>query len=97
MPVLLVGGGTVLVDRKLLLKGVSKLIVPPHFSVANAVGAALGTVAGTSEVVENLSTIMASTRGEAKEKSKEEQQQQAREVAIQRGKDRAVAEAVRKG
>ena len=97
IPVLLVGGGSVLVDKKLSLKGVSQLIIPPHFSVANAVGAALGTVAGTSEVVESLSAITASLGEKGDGKSEEEQQQLAREVAIQRGKDRAVAEAVRKG
>ena len=86
-----------MVDKKLSLKGVSQLIIPPHFSVANAVGAALGTVAGTSEVVESLSAITASLGDKGEGKSKEEQQQLARDVAIQRGKDRAVAEAVRKG
>ena len=94
---LLVGGGRVLVDSGLPLKGVSKLITPEHFSVANAVGAALGTVAGTSESVESLAAIIASLGQQGGVQSEEEQQHRAREVAIQQGKARAVAEAVRKG
>jgi hypothetical protein len=37
--VILVGGGSTILPRK--LKGVSKLILPPNFMVANAVGAAV--------------------------------------------------------
>jgi len=44
VPVVLVGGGAVLVSRK--LKGASELIVPEHSGVANAVGAAIAQVGG---------------------------------------------------
>jgi N-methylhydantoinase A/oxoprolinase/acetone carboxylase beta subunit len=44
VPVVLVGGGAVLVSRP--LKGASALIVPEHSGVANAVGAAIAQVGG---------------------------------------------------
>lgn len=44
MPLILVGGGAVLVDQP--LPGVSETIRPPHAGVANAVGAAIGQVSG---------------------------------------------------
>lgn len=44
VPVILVGGGSVLVSRE--LAGASKLIRPPNASVANAIGAAIAQVGG---------------------------------------------------
>jgi N-methylhydantoinase A/oxoprolinase/acetone carboxylase beta subunit len=44
VPLVLVGGGSILIDRP--LKGVSEVIVPANSSVANAVGAAIGEVGG---------------------------------------------------
>lgn len=44
IPVVVVGGGSVLLGDT--LPGASELIKPPHFSVANAIGAAIGQVGG---------------------------------------------------
>lgn len=44
VPAIFVGGGTIINQEK--IKGISELIIPDNFSVANAVGAALGQVSG---------------------------------------------------
>lgn len=49
VPVILVGGGAILLSRD--LAGASELIVPEHAQVANAVGAALGQVGGEVDQV----------------------------------------------
>ena len=43
---ILVGGGSALFDEKDSFKGVSQMIKPDHYQVANAVGAALGQISG---------------------------------------------------
>lgn len=44
VPVILVGGGSILVSRN--LKGASEVLVPENFGVANAIGAAMAQVGG---------------------------------------------------
>jgi N-methylhydantoinase A/oxoprolinase/acetone carboxylase beta subunit len=44
VPVVLVGGGSILITRA--LKGVGRVLVPENSSVANAVGAAIAQVGG---------------------------------------------------
>lgn len=44
VPVLLVGGGCVIVDARAPLKGTSRCDKPRHFDAANAVGAAISQV-----------------------------------------------------
>jgi N-methylhydantoinase A/oxoprolinase/acetone carboxylase beta subunit len=44
LPLLLVGGGNIIVSRP--LKGASEMLRPPHAEVANAVGAAIALVSG---------------------------------------------------
>ncbi len=44
MPLVLVGGGAVLISRP--LKGASEVLRPPHAEVANAIGAAIALVSG---------------------------------------------------
>jgi N-methylhydantoinase A/oxoprolinase/acetone carboxylase beta subunit len=44
VPVVLVGGGSILITRQ--LKGVSRVLIPRHSAVANAVGAAIAQVGG---------------------------------------------------
>ena len=39
MPVIVVGGGSILVSRP--VAGASEMVKPPHFEAANAVGAAI--------------------------------------------------------
>ena len=53
LPVLLVGGGSIVAPRA--LKGASELNRPPFFDVANAVGAAISKVGGTVDIVQNTS------------------------------------------
>jgi N-methylhydantoinase A/oxoprolinase/acetone carboxylase beta subunit len=43
LPVIIVGGGGILVGEAI---GASKVVKPPHFAVANAVGAAIAQVSG---------------------------------------------------
>jgi N-methylhydantoinase A/oxoprolinase/acetone carboxylase beta subunit len=44
VPVILVGGGSILINGQ--LRGASQVIVPPHHAVANAVGAAIAQAGG---------------------------------------------------
>ncbi|MFN8636948.1 MAG: hydantoinase/oxoprolinase family protein [Chloroflexota bacterium] len=52
VPVVLVGGGSILVDG--LLPGASYVIRPDHFEVANAIGAAIAQVSGEVDQVHSL-------------------------------------------
>lgn len=47
VPVILVGGGSILVPRT--LRGASRVVVPEHAAVANAVGAAVALVGGEAD------------------------------------------------
>ncbi|KAL3423298.1 hydantoinase oxoprolinase [Phlyctema vagabunda] len=51
LPVLLVGGGSVIVPKD--IAGVSEVILPPFHSVANAVGAAISKIGGTVDVIQS--------------------------------------------
>ncbi|KAE8167882.1 hypothetical protein BDV40DRAFT_252066 [Aspergillus tamarii] len=76
LPVLLVGGGAVLAPAE--LEGASKLINPPFFDVANAVGAACAKVGGT---VDKITSIASQSIKDAVEEAKKA----AIERAIQAG------------
>jgi N-methylhydantoinase A/oxoprolinase/acetone carboxylase beta subunit len=52
-PVILVGGGSILVGDR--LEGASRIERPEHFEVANAVGAAIAQVSGELDQIESLS------------------------------------------
>ncbi|MFK4730473.1 hydantoinase/oxoprolinase family protein [Agromyces mediolanus] len=52
VPVILVGGGSIIAPDE--LDGVAELIRPKHFGAANAVGAALGEIAGQVEKIYRL-------------------------------------------
>lgn len=54
VPVVLVGGGSIIIDDKKPLKGVTQIIKPPYYQVANAVGAALSQVSGSIDYVMSL-------------------------------------------
>ncbi|CAC5357367.1 unnamed protein product [Mytilus coruscus] len=54
LPVILVGGGGIILDVKKRLEGASDLLFPSHFEVANAVGAALSQMSGSVEYVVHL-------------------------------------------
>ena len=66
--------------------------------VANAVGAALGTVGGSSDLVVNLEPIKAMLKEEKEGEGygDAELEQKAREVALNRGKEAARNEAITK-
>jgi N-methylhydantoinase A/oxoprolinase/acetone carboxylase beta subunit len=52
VPVVLVGGGSVLLPEK--LEGASEVVKPDHFEVANAIGAAIAQVSGEIEKIFSL-------------------------------------------
>jgi N-methylhydantoinase A/oxoprolinase/acetone carboxylase beta subunit len=76
VPVVLVGGGSILVSRP--LKGVSELIVPERSAEANAIGAAIAQVGGESDRV-----FLYSEHG--RERSIDEGKREARDKAIKAG------------
>lgn len=78
IPVILVGGGTILVSRP--VQGASEMIRPEHFPVANAIGAAIAQVGGEIDRVFSLDKL-----------SREEALDQAKEEAVEKAK-RAGAE-----
>lgn len=55
VPVVAVGGGSMLLPKQLL--GVSEIVHPPHYDVANAIGVAIAQVSGTSDRVFALDQI----------------------------------------
>jgi N-methylhydantoinase A/oxoprolinase/acetone carboxylase beta subunit len=72
IPVILVGGGTILVSRK--VAGASEMIRPEHHSVANAIGAAIAQVGGETDRVFSLASM---SRDEALAQAREEAAQKA--------------------
>ncbi|CAF1166019.1 unnamed protein product [Adineta ricciae] len=54
VPVILCGGGCILIDQNKSFPGVTKIIRPDHFAVCNAVGAALCSVSGTLDLITDL-------------------------------------------
>lgn len=72
IPVILVGGGSPILPDE--LDGVSEIIRPKHFEVANAYGACISQIGGSAEKVFNLSNF---TREEAIDIVKNEAIQQA--------------------
>ena len=72
VPLILVGGGTILVSRQ--VKGTSEMIKPDHFPVANAIGAAIAQVGGETDRVFALAELgrdeaLAQARQEATDKA----------------------------
>ncbi len=69
VPVILVGGGSILLPDE--LNGASEVIKPQHFEVANAIGAAIAQVSGEIDKVFSL-----------EERGREEVLKEAKEIAI---------------
>jgi N-methylhydantoinase A/oxoprolinase/acetone carboxylase beta subunit len=72
IPVILVGGGTILVSRA--VAGASEMIKPDHYPVANAIGAAIAQVGGEMDRVFSLASMsredaLAEARAEATAKA----------------------------
>lgn len=74
VPVVLVGGGSVLVPDA--MEGASETVRPQHFEVANAIGAAIAQVSGRVERIFSLDKI-----------SRQDALDQAKEMAIQEAID----------
>ncbi|XP_070176718.1 uncharacterized protein [Littorina saxatilis] len=58
LPVILVGGGSTLLDQKVKMRGVSEILLPEHYGVANAIGAALSQVSGNLDSVVVLERML---------------------------------------
>ena len=75
VPMILVGGGSVLVDKA--PAGVSEMVRPEHAGVANAIGAAIGQVSGEVDRIFTIATgedreaALAEARSEAIAKARE--------------------------
>lgn len=67
VPVIVVGGGSILVRRK--IAGASEMVRPGHYPVANAIGAAIAQVGGECDQVFSLAEMK---REEALEQAREE-------------------------
>ena len=82
---ILVGGGSVLIDSSTPLKGTSGVYKPPNFEVANAVGAALSQVSGS---VDHTFDLFKTTRNKAIEHAKN----RATQIAVKAGAEEATVE-----
>jgi len=80
VPVILVGGGSVLVGDR--LAGASRVMRPPHFGVANAVGAAMAQISGEVDRVVSLDRVR---RDQALAAAKEEAARRAVEAGADPG------------
>ncbi|HEX3721187.1 MAG TPA: hydantoinase/oxoprolinase family protein [Nitrolancea sp.] len=76
LPVVLVGGGAILVTRQ--IHGVSEIVKPEQFAVANAIGAAIAQVGGEVDRVFSL-------EGQSRDQVLEAAKQEARDKAITAG------------
>ena len=79
IPVVVVGGGSILLRET--LPGASELVKPPHFAVANAIGAAIAQVGGE---VDKVVALEGTTRAAAIDEAKAE----AVDKAVAAGADR---------
>ena len=61
VPLILVGGGSILIPESAQIEGVNNIIRPPHFGVANAVGAANAQISAT------IDTVISFDKGERSE------------------------------
>lgn len=67
MPVIIVGGGSILIQRP--VAGASELVKPNHFAVANAIGAAIAQIGGETDRIFSLASM---TRDDALATAKQE-------------------------
>ena len=85
VPVIVVGGGSILVTGN--VEGASEIIKPSHFSVANAIGAAIAQVGGECDKIFSLAELQ---REEALDQAKQE----ATDRAVNAGADASTIEIV---
>lgn len=67
MPVIIVGGGSILIQRP--VAGAAEIVKPNHFAVANAIGAAIAQIGGETDRIFSLAGM---TRDEALALAKQE-------------------------
>ncbi|HVO42021.1 MAG TPA: hydantoinase/oxoprolinase family protein [Aggregatilineales bacterium] len=67
IPAVLVGGGSILIQRD--IAGISEIVRPPHFAVANAIGAAIAQVGGE---LERIFSLAETSREQALELARQE-------------------------
>lgn len=67
MPVIIVGGGSILIQRP--VAGAAEIVKPNHFAVANAIGAAIAQIGGETDRIFSLAGM---TRDEALAMAKQE-------------------------
>lgn len=85
VPLVAVGGGSILLPDA--IRGASEVIHPPHFEVANAIGAAIAQVSGEIDRVWSL-------EGRQRADVLEEAKEAARQEAIKAGADPATIEII---
>ena len=83
LPVIVVGGGSILVEDKI---GGLEVVKPHHFAVANAVGAAIAQVSGEIDRVYSLASL---SRADAIEDAAAEGDRRRRRRGRARGNDRS--------
>jgi N-methylhydantoinase A/oxoprolinase/acetone carboxylase beta subunit len=67
MPVVVVGGGSILIQRP--IAGASEIVKPAHFAVANAIGAAIAQIGGETDRIFSLAEM---SREQALQQAKQE-------------------------
>ena len=80
MPLVLVGGGVVLIHEE--IDGVSEMVIPEHAAVANAVGASITQISGE---IDRIFAYEADGREAALEQAKKEAETRAVEAGADRG------------
>lgn len=85
MPVIVVGGGSILIQRP--IAGASEIVMPNHYAVANAIGAAIAQIGGETDRIFSLAEM---TREAALEQAKQE----ATDRAVAAGADRSTVNIV---
>ncbi len=85
LPVVVVGGGSILVPEN--LRGASEVIKPKHFEVANAIGASIAQVSGSIDGVYDITT-------KGRDAVIEEVKNEAKREAISAGADETTVEVV---
>ncbi len=85
LPVIVVGGGSILVPER--LRGASEVIKPKHFEVANAIGASIAQVSGSIDGVYDITT-------KGRDAVIEEVKNEAKREAVKAGADETTVEVV---
>ena len=97
LPLILVGGGSVIVNLKHTFAGVSSLIKPEYFDVANAVGAALSQISANVDQTVDLEKFVQKSDISASDSARQELLKDARDRAIAESVDKAEKEVIERG